>query len=95
MIKIIQDDAADPLIFQVTITDNDGETHHRVTMSNDTYKENFNISYTPVQCVEAAFCFLLEREPKEAILSRFDITVISGYFPEFKHEISTYMKSLK
>lgn len=91
MIKIIQDDAVDPLIFQVVIVENDGETHHRVTMSNNTYNDIFNISYTPVQCIEAAFHFLLDREPKEAILPSFDITVISRYFPEFKHEISAYM----
>lgn len=37
--------------------------------------------------VEASFAFLLEREPREAILSRFDLSVISRYFPEFESEI--------
>ena len=91
MIKIIEDNAGDPLIFRVTITDDDGETHHRITMSNNTYNEIFNISCTPVQCIEAALRFLLDREPKEAMLSNFDITVIPGYFPEFRREISAYM----
>jgi hypothetical protein len=30
---------------------------------------------------------LLEREPKESILNRFDLSVISRYFPEYEREI--------
>jgi hypothetical protein len=41
---------------------------------------------TPERCIEAAFQFLLDREPHESILRRFDITVISHYFPEFERE---------
>jgi len=43
-------------------------------------------THTPERCIEAAFQFLLDREPKESILRRFDVTVISHYFPEFEHE---------
>jgi hypothetical protein len=32
--------------------------------------------------IEAAFRFLLAREPKESILARFDVSVISRYFPQ-------------
>jgi len=35
------------------------------------------------RCLEAAFRFLLDREPKESILGQFDVKVISSYFPEF------------
>ena len=35
--------------------------------------------------------FLLDREPKESILSRFDVTVISRYFPEFERELPRYL----
>ena len=42
-------------------------------------------------CLEAAFRFLLDREPKESILSRFDVTVISRYFPEFEQELPRYL----
>jgi hypothetical protein len=31
---------------------------------------------------------LLEREPKEAILRRFDVSVIGRYFPEFEGVIN-------
>ena len=30
--------------------------------------------HTPERCLEAAFRFLLDREPKESILRRFDVT---------------------
>ena len=46
---------------------------------------------TPERCLEAAFRFLLDREPKESILRRFDVTVISRYFPEFERELPRYL----
>jgi hypothetical protein len=48
-------------------------------------------AHTPERCIEAAFRFLLDREPKESILRRFDITVICRYFPEFEHELPGYL----
>ena len=35
----------------------------------------------------ASFRFLLAREPKESILSRFELPVIERYFPEYPEEI--------
>lgn len=37
--------------------------------------------------VEASFRFLLEREPREAILRRFELPAIGRYFPEYPAEI--------
>jgi hypothetical protein len=37
--------------------------------------------------VRRSFEFLLEREPKESILTRLDLSVISRYFPEYEREI--------
>jgi hypothetical protein len=36
--------------------------------------------YTPERCLEAAFRFFLDGEPKESILGCFDVTVISRCF---------------
>ena len=41
--------------------------------------------HTPERCLEAAFRFMLDREPKESILRRFDVTVagenlLMGFF---------------
>ena len=41
--------------------------------------------------LDAAFRFLLDRERKESILGRFDVTVISRYFPEFERELPRYL----
>ena len=39
------------------------------------------------ELVRASFEFLLEREAKESILTRFDLPVIGRYFPEYEPEI--------
>jgi len=39
------------------------------------------------ELIKKSFKFLLEREPKESILSRFNLRVINQYFPEFEEEI--------
>ena len=42
------------------------------------------------ELIKKSFKFLLEREPKESILSRFNLRIINQYFPEFEEEIRTY-----
>jgi hypothetical protein len=44
--------------------------------------------------VEASFWFLLEREPKESILRRFDLAVIEQYFPDYAAAIGTLARDL-
>ena len=79
------------LVVGFLVGGNDTETRHRVTMTESTYRKLTGGGVGPERCVEAAFQFLLDREPKESILSSFDITVISRYFPSFEDEISHYM----
>ena len=68
--------------FRVVVTDEDGSSSHMVTvMPSDV--ERYAPGSTPEELLEAAFLFLLAREPKEAILSRFELPVIERYFPEF------------
>jgi hypothetical protein len=38
-------------------------------------------THTPEHCIEVAFQFPLDREPKVSILRRFDVTGISRYSP--------------
>ena len=40
------------------------------------------------QLVEASFRFLLEREPKESILSQFELPVIERYFLDYPAKIN-------
>jgi hypothetical protein len=49
--------------------------------------------HTPERCLEAAFRFLLDRESKESILRRFDVTAISRYFPEFSERCHITFRS--
>jgi hypothetical protein len=74
---------ATPLDFEVVIREGSGETRHYVTMSREMCERLTAGKHTPERCLEAAFRFLLDREPKESILGCFDATVISRYFPEF------------
>ncbi|MGA7544342.1 MAG: hypothetical protein WBW08_00720 [Methyloceanibacter sp.] len=57
-------------------------------MARKTYEQLTAGKHTPERCLEAAFRFILDREPKESILGRFDVTVIQRYFPEFEQELS-------
>jgi hypothetical protein len=68
--------------FRVVVTDDTGSSSHLVTvMPSDV--ERYAPGSTPEDLLEAAFAFLLAREPKESILARFDLAVIEQYFPEF------------
>ena len=91
MITVQQTGHAESMEFTVTIEESDGHTQHHVTMSQSTYEELTGEKISPSACVEAAFRFLLDREPKESILSHFDITVISTYFPNFKRDFPGYL----
>ena len=84
--------ARNPLAFEVIIWDGRGETRHQVTMAEQTVERLTAGKYTPEHCLEAAFRFLLDREPKESILRHFDVAVISGYFPEFEQELPRYLR---
>jgi hypothetical protein len=78
--------------FDVTVRERGSETRHAVTMSDDTFARLAgNSDVTPEAFVSAVFAFLLEHEPKESILARFDVTVVSRYFPEFEREIRRYI----
>jgi hypothetical protein len=91
MIEVRRVGEGDPLEFEVVIREGRGETHHHVTVSRQTCNRLTAGKHTPERCLEAAFRFLLDREPKESILGRFDVTVISRYFPEFERELPRYL----
>ena len=91
MIQVRRTAEQDPLIFEVVVREGKGETRHQVTMSRDTCERLTSGKHTPERCLEAAFKFLLDREPKESILRRFDVTAIARYFPEFEQEIPRYL----
>jgi hypothetical protein len=95
MIDVALAKDADPLEFTVVIREDAGETRHAVTMARNLHERLTRGRQTPIGFVEAAFRFLLDREPKESILTRFDISVISRYFPEFERELPRYLEGLE
>jgi hypothetical protein len=91
MIEVACTNNADPLEFSVVVRDSRGENRHDVTMARAVYERLTGGHATPERCIEAAFRFLLDREPKESILRRFDVMVIARYFPEFERELPRYL----
>lgn len=80
--------------FLVQVRDTEGESSYDVTLGQKTYERLSGEKYAPETCVEAAFRFLLDREPKQSILSSFDIKQISKYFPEFEATLPEYLPRL-
>ncbi len=72
---------------EVTIDDGRGTSRHRVAVRQSDLERLAPGAVDPVGLVRASFAFLLEREPKESILSSFDLPVIGRYFPEYERTI--------
>ena len=94
MIEVKRTARRDLLEFDVVVSEGKGESRHRVTMATETCDRLAAGKCSPERVVEAAFRFLLDREPKEAILQRFDIMLISRYFPEFEAKLPSYIDAL-
>ena len=74
------------LEFLVRVSESGSESTHRVTVKQDDYNRLTGGKIEPEELVKESFRFLLEREPKESILNRFDLSVIGRYFPEYERE---------
>ena len=81
---------ADPLNFEVIVEEDEGRSRHLVTL-DAAYAGHVAPGAKPEAVSAAAFEFRLDREPKEAILSRFDVSLIARYFPEFEAELRQYL----
>ena len=74
-------------IYQVVVTEKGSTQEHRVTLSWPDYDLWSHGRVAPEKVVQAAFDFLLEREPASDILAKFDCSVIRRYFPEVDSEL--------
>jgi hypothetical protein len=79
------------LVFDVIVRDTRGESRHQVAMQADEARRWAKLGAEPSHCVEAVMRFLLDREPKESILSAFDMRVVRRYFPEFDDAFPGYL----
>jgi hypothetical protein len=75
------------LTFAVRVLEDGGESRHEVTVARKDIDRLSAEHESPERFIARCFDFLLAREPKESILSRFDVSVIGRYFPEFEREI--------
>jgi len=73
--------------FQVRVKEGGSESQHRVTLSQKDYQRLSGGKVEPIEVIKRSFEFLLAREPKESIFSRFDLLLIGRYFPEFEREL--------
>lgn len=72
--------------WHVRVEEGGGATEHVVSVPPD-QRKRYGGGADAADLVEASFRFLLEREPKEAILPRFELSTIEGYFPEYPEVI--------
>lgn len=79
----------DPYIFEVTVEEKGSSTNHQVEMDVSFY-EDLSTKTSPREIVKKSFEFLLKREPKEAILSKFNLKVIGNYFPGYKEAVKNF-----
>lgn len=63
------------------------QTTHTVTLSPQLLKNLTHGNASPEDLVRMSFEFLLQRESNTSILHEFDLSMISGYFPEYASTI--------
>jgi len=87
-IAVACDRAESSWAWTVDLRDPDGSaTRHRVTLGDAALAGLAPGAADPIDLVRRSFAFLLAREPKESILTEFDLTVIGRYFPEYEAEV--------
>ena len=85
MIKV---EKQDENTFKVEVDEENTKSSHSVTL-DDQYHKKLSGNIIPKEdLIKKSFEFLLEREPKESIMSSFDLKVINKFFPEFESFIS-------
>ena len=75
--------------FEVTVKA-DQLTKHVVTVTDQMLLNLTNNKISKEELLNFSFNFLLEREANTSILSKFDIIVISKYFPEYITKVENY-----
>ena len=75
--------------FEITVKA-DQLTKHVVSVTDQMLLNLTNNKISKEELLNVSFNFLLEREPNTSILSKFDIIVISKYFPEYISKVENY-----
>ena len=83
---MISVEAIDNNSFKVSVT-KDSSTEHIVLLSDRFHQDVTNNKLTKTELITHSFEFLLKRESNQSILKKFNLEVISQYFPEYIDEI--------
>ena len=83
---MISVEAIDNNSFKVSVT-KDSSTEHIVLLSDRFHQDVTNNKLTKTELIKHSFEFLLKRESNQSILKKFNLEVISQYFPEYIEEI--------
>ena len=75
--------------FEITVNA-DQITKHVVSVTDQMLLNLTKNKISKDELLNFSFNFLLEREPNTSILSKFDIIVISKYFPEYISKVENY-----
>jgi len=73
--------------FLVELGHGEGLMEYWIEVDKDYWTRLTNRRIEPADLVEATFKFLLEKEPKELILKKFNLADISGHFPNYENEM--------
>lgn len=74
--------------FNVRVAEDGTATEHVVTLSGADYERIGKGFRSPEAFVRECFAYLLEQEPKDQIMTSFDISQIRTYFPDFEVDIA-------
>ena len=83
---MISVEAIDNNSFKVSVT-KDSSTEHIVLLSDRFHQDVTNNKLPKTELITHSFEFLLKRESNQSILKKFNLEVISQYFPEYIDEI--------
>ena len=83
---MINVETIDKNTFKVSVTKN-ASTVHIVLLNDRFHLDVSNNKLTKTELITKSFEFLLKRESNQSILKKFNLEVISQYFPEYIDEI--------
>lgn len=66
-------------------------TKHTVLLTDEYYDSLTKKKISKKKLLEYSFYFLLDKESNTSILSSFELSIISKYFPEYENEIKKFL----
>ena len=71
----------------IRVGDDDAATEHVVKLDHDALRDLAPVGASPEELVLESFRFLLEREPRAAIMRSFELPVITRFYADYAEAI--------